>query len=595
MAGEPVFAINSFAHDAGVAAVCDGEVLFAIEEERLNREKKTARFPEMGLREMSRRLGLPFSKMPTLAFPWRPRRLLRTIAWEVAKDFPGALSLVRDEASPNLNVRSVGRFCLLGRTLNRRLGWQPRIVHVKHHLAHAANCFCHCPFDDAAIVVMDGFGDDASVAVFHGRGDDIRPLWKNRFFDSLGMFYAAITRHLGWRTLHDEGSVMALAAYGSERLVPQFRRLVHLLPEGDFRMDRRWLSFARYGEMQMVTPAFQRAFGPARKPGDPIEDGHRDLARAVQAVTEEVILHIARAARRRTGSRNLCVAGGVALNCQANARLAREAGFENVYVPSSPSDAGTPLGAALVADGCLRRGRGAGYPSPFTGGRYTREDCIAALSVAGVPWRQIDDPAGLAARAIAEGAVIGWFQGRCEAGPRALGNRSILADPRRPDVPDRLNADIKCRPAFRPYAPAVLAPHVGECFEDVADSPYMSFALRVRPAWRVRVPAVVHRDGSARVQTVHADLYPQFYALIEAFRRLTGVPMVLNTSFNRRDEPIVHSPADAVGAFRRTGLDLLFINDLVAWKPDSRWSALGVSPPRRGSNRGASSAGDRPQ
>jgi len=574
MTGEPVFAINSFAHDAGVAAVCDGEVLFAIEEERLNREKKTARFPEMGLREMSRRLGLPFSKVPTLAFPWRPWKLLRTIAWEVAKGLPAALSLIRDEACPNLNMRSIGRFCLLRQTLKRRLGWQPRIVHVNHHLTHAANCFYHCPFDDAAILVMDGFGDDASVAVFHARGEDIRPVWKNRFFDSLGMFYAAGTLHLGWRTLHDEGTVMALAAFGSERLVPQFRRLVRRLPDGEFRIDRRWLSFEHYGEMQMVTPAFERAFGPPRKPDDPIEDRHRDLARAIQTVTEEVILHIARAARRRTGSRNLGVSGGVALNCQANARLAREAGFENVYVPSSPSDAGTPLGAAVVVGGCRRGGRRPGYPSPFTGGEYTRQDCIAALSGRDVEWRRVEDPARLAARAIAEGAIIGWFQGRCETGPRALGNRSILADPRRPDVPDRLNADIKSRPAFRPYAPAVLAPFVGQCFEEVADSPYMSFALPVRPAWRARVPAVVHRDGSARVQTVHADLYPMFYSLIDAFRNLTGVPMVVNTSFNRQGEPIVHSPADAVGVFCRTGLDLLFINDLVVWQPDSRWAAF---------------------
>ena len=573
MSGEPVFAINSFAHDAGVAAVCDGEVLFAIEEERLNREKKTARFPEMGLREMSRRLGLPFSKVPTLAFPWRPLKLLRSIAWEMAKGLPGALSLVRDEACPNLNMRSVGRFCLLGRTLKRRLSWQPRIVHVNHLLAHAANCFYRCPFDDAAILVMDGFGDDASVAVFHGRGKEIRPVWKNRFFDSLGMFYAAVTLHLGWRTLHDEGTVMALAAYGSERFVPRFRSAVRLLPDGDFRINRRLLSFDRYGEMQMVTSAFETAFGPARKSDDPIEDRHRDLARAVQTVTEEVILHIARAALRRTKSRNLCVSGGVAMNCQANARLAREAIFENVYVPSSPSDAGTPLGAALIVGG-HRGGRRPGHPSPFTGSEYTRQDCVAALSVAGVEWQRVEDPAGLAARAIAEGAIIGWFQGRCEAGPRALGNRSILADPRRPDVPDRLNADIKHRPAFRPYAPAVLAPHVGQCFEEVADSPYMSFALSMRPAWRSRVPAVVHRDGSARVQTVHADLYPMFYSLIEAFRNLTGVPMLVNTSFNRQGEPIAHSPADAVRAFCQVGLDLLFISDLVAWKPKSRWAGF---------------------
>ena len=572
MSGEAVFAINSFTHDAGVAAVCGGEVLFAIEEERLNREKKTARFPEAGLREMSRRLGLPFSEVHTLAFPWRPRRLLRTVVGQIVRGLPGGL-----------NLRSIGRLCLLGRTLKRRLGWRPRIVPVYHHLTHAAGAFYLSPFDEAAILVMDGFGDDASVAVFHGRGSEIRLIYRNRFFESLGMFYAAVTLHLGWRTLHDEGTVMALAAYGSDRFLPQFRTLVRLLPEGRFRLDRRWLSFERYGEMRMVTPAFEKAFGPPRRPDEPIEDRHRDLARALQTTTEEAILHIARWAGRHTGSKNLCVAGGVALNCLANARLAREAGFERVYVPSSPSDAGTPLGAALA--GCCRSWQAsARNPSPFTGGEYTREDCIAALSAPGVEWQQIDAVEDCAARAIAAGAIVGWFQGRCEAGPRALGNRSILADPRRAEVPGRLNVDVKRRLPFRPYAPAVLAPHVGECFEETVDSPYMSFALPVRPAWRARVPGAVHRDGTARLQTVHADLYPRFYRLIERFYRLTGVPMVLNTSFNRKGSPIVHSPADAIDMFCATGLDLLFLGDLVAWKPHRRWAqwlrrlASGVRP-----------------
>jgi carbamoyltransferase len=578
MPGEPVFAINAFAHDAGVACVLDGDLVFSVEEERLNREKKTGALPVLGLAEMTRRFNLPLAEVRTVAFPWRPWRLLRTMAGEVLRGWPTTLNLLRDEASPHLNRLAWRRFAWLKWILARRLNWRPRLVRVGHHLAHAANAYYLSPFDDAAILIMDGYGDDASLAVYEGRGSDLRFVSRNRFFDSLGMLYAAITKHLGWRTLHHEGTVMALAAYGSDRLVPAFRNLVTLLPEGRFRLDNRLLSFQRYGERQMVTPEFVKVFGPPRGPDDPIDDRHRDLANALQVTAEEIILHIARHLRERLGSRNLCLGGGVALNCQANARLAREAGFDRVFVSSSPSDTGTTLGAALVAAravGSPRLGGAFPHASPYLGPDYSRAECLAALRAKSLPYRQVADPAELAARLIDEGAIVGWFQGRSEIGPRALGNRSILADARREDTPERLNATIKRRPKFRPYAPACLAEHVGACFEHGIDSPYMSFALAMRPEWRARAPAALHADGSARVQAIYPDLNPLFHALVSHFYRRTGVPMVINTSYNRVGEPIVDSPASAVATFCATGLDLLFLGDLVAWKPGSHWSVTG--------------------
>jgi carbamoyltransferase len=417
---------------------------------------------------------------------------------------------------------------------------------------------------------MDGYGDDCSTSWHRAEGSAIRFLEKNHPFDSLGILYALVTKHLGYQTVLDEGKVMALAAHGSDTLRRDFASLIEHLPGGGYRFDRRFFEFHRYGEPRPFSDAFVDQFGPARSPDEPISQDHMDLAYALQRSVEETILHSARGLRRATGEKNLCFGGGVALNCLANTRLAREAGFERIHVTHSPSDAGVALGAALALTHLDRPDtrapaeslRSQEQPTPFLGPEYEEHELRAALEEGGLRFREEPDVAATAAEALARGKIVAWFQGRAELGPRALGNRSILADPRDAGVCERLNRDIKRREWFRPYSPAVLAEHANAFFEVGPPSPYMSFAVSVRPERRAEIPAVVARDGSARLQTVSVDDNPLFYRLLEAFYRITSIPLVLNTSFNIQ-EPMVCTPADAVRTFRGSGLDALVLGRYV--------------------------------
>jgi len=569
-----VLGINAHFHDAGVALVSADAArpTFAVEEERFNRVRKTNAFPAGAVHDVSQRLGMRLSEIDCIALPWHPTRFAKMALGLVLDCFPPAYRLLGRVASPHANLPAAIKLFRVTSELSRSFESprKPKAHFVPHHLAHACNAFFLSPFESAAVLIMDGYGDDCSTSWHRAEGSEIRILEKNHPFDSLGILYALVTRHLGYRTVLDEGKVMALAAHGSDALCRDFASLIEHLPNGGYRFDRRYFEFHRYGEPRPFADAFIDRFGPAREPGEPISQGHMDLACALQRSVEETLLHSARGLRRATGEKNLCFGGGVALNCVANTRLAREAGFERVHVTHSPSDAGVALGAALALTHLDRSGARAPagsdcsreQPTPFLGPEYEDRELRAALEAGGLRFREEPDVAAAAAEALARGEIVAWFQGRAELGPRALGNRSILADPRDAGVCERLNRDIKRREWFRPYSPAVLAEHAAAFFEVGPPSPFMSFAVPVRPERRAEIPAVVARDGSARLQTVSADDNPLFYRLIQAFYRITSVPLVLNTSFNVQ-EPMVCTPADAVRTFRGSGLDALVLGRYV--------------------------------
>lgn len=559
-----VLGVNAYAHDAGVALVDHGGPPFAVEEERFDRVQKTTAFPEGGLAYLREQLGVSFQDIEQVGFPWSRALAFRMAAKIALGRFPPAYRLLTASANPHMNVPIALRFFGFGSDLARSFGVAraPRIRFVPHHLAHACNAYFLSPFDRAAILIMDGFGDDCSTSSYTTRGSSIRRLQKNHPLNSLGILYAIVTQHLGYRTVHDEGTVMALAAYGTEALCEEFRGVVQLLPGGAYRLDESFFCFYRYGEKDAMSGKFLERFGPPRKPGEPLTQQHRDLAFALQRTTEEVVLHIARHLRESTGEENLCLGGGVALNCLANTRIAREAGFRAVFVPPSPNDAGLALGAALALAHLEGPETERSETTALLGPSYTERELARTLERHGLRYNEPADVAELAATELAQSRMVAWFQGAAETGPRALGNRSILADPRDPSVSERLNSEVKRRAPFRPFGPSVLAERLEEFFVDGVPAPYMSFAVGVRPERRSEIPAVTAHDGSARIHTVGSDHNPRFRRLIETFEQRTKIPMVLNTSFNVQ-EPMVCTPDDAVRTFLRSGLETLVLGPYV--------------------------------
>ncbi|MEL6423726.1 MAG: carbamoyltransferase C-terminal domain-containing protein, partial [Pseudomonadota bacterium] len=450
--------------------------------------------------------------------------------------------------------------------MRRRLGSLrgPRFVEVPHHDAHAAAYFIS-PFDEADVLVIDGYGDRASTSLYSGVGGRLSCERQNEQLDSLGVLYSLITRYLGFPSFGDEGKVMGLAAYGDDRFVAAMRDLVILDDDGAYRLNMAYFAFDRFGERAPFTRRFYETFGPPFADCRAPDEVQFAIAFALQKVIEETILHIARAMQKRSGRKYLVFSGGVAMNCVATARVIAETDYARVWVPPCASDAGAPLGAALFhthqACGLPRIGE---VDHAFFGRSFTDKEIEAALAEAGLQAERLHRDALIAttADALADGEIIGWFQGRFETGPRALGNRSILADPRRADMKDRINARIKYREGFRPFAPAVLAEHAAEWFEINQPDPFMTIAPLIRPEVRSKIPAVVHADGTGRIQTVKRAANPRYHDLISAFADRTGVPIVLNTSFNKQ-EPIVTRPAEAISCFLRTEMDRLVLGDFV--------------------------------
>ncbi len=551
-----ILGINCFSHDTSAALIVDGQLVGFAEEERFNREVHTKRFPHQSIASVLRLGGVGIDEVEAVAFAYRP-----------ADDFRrGAADALRRRAPKRLAAQAYVDARLAGkqRQLRRSWGYRGPVVHVGHHLAHAASSFFASPFEEAAVLTLDRGGDFLSTTTNVGRGSHLEVLTEVHNPHSLGEVYTAITQFLGFLP-NDEGKVMGLAPYGSNKYTEELRDLVRLDPDGTFEVDFRWFGYQVEGPP--MSGAFVERYGPPRVPESEITDRDKDLAHALQDLTEEAALHVARHLRRSSGSPRLCLAGGLALNSVMNTRLLQEAGFEEVFIQPAAGDAGNAVGAALwVWHESLGQPRSWEMSHAFCGEAWSDADCEAALRRSGMVFSRVGDPADAAAARLAEGKVVGWFQGRAEAGPRALGARSILADPRRAEMRDVVNERVKRREWFRPFAPSVLHERGGEYFEGYSPSPFMLLVLPVRASKQSEIPAVCHVDGTGRVQSVTAGANPGFHRLIERFGELTGVPVVLNTSFNLRGEPMVHRPGEAVADFRRSAMDALVLGPFVADK-----------------------------
>lgn len=562
-----ILGISCYYHDAAAALYGEHGVLAAAEEERFSREKHDQSFPRRAIRWVLERTETDRAAIDHVVYYEKPLRKFERILAMTVDAYPAGIA----HFVPAMEVWLREKLWIASRI--RSLGYRGEILYSEHHLSHAASAFYASPFEEAAVLTIDGVGERATTTVGHGRGLDLELIEEVRFPHSLGLLYSVFTAFLGFEVNDGEYKLMGLAAYGRPRYADDVRRLIRYGSDRSYALDLRAVAYPR--RPAAWTRDFEQLFGRPFPKGAlerEIDERAADIAASIQTVTEETIVGLAEHARSVTGSRNLCFAGGVAQNVLANGRLIREGLFDAVYVPPAPGDSGGAVGAAAyVAHALLRLPRPPAL-SAYLGPSYSDEEVRQAVDLARLPYRELDheELVRTAAMMIAEGRIVGWFQGRMEFGPRALGARSILADARDPLMKEKVNARIKFRESFRPFAPAVAEEDVGLYFEDVRVSPYMSFAARVRPDVRHIIPAVTHVDGTARIQTVSRDADPLLYALLVALGRVTGHRIVLNTSFNLRGEPIVASPSDALDCFARTELDALFLGRFVVHSDPGR-------------------------
>jgi carbamoyltransferase len=565
-----IIGISAHYHDSACCVLQDGVVVAAAQEERFTRIKHDARLPVRAFRYCLQAAGATIRDVDCIGYYEDPVKKAGRQIWAA---LPGLLT------SPRLRFRIDP--ARAGNDIRESLGYAGPVEYVDHHLSHAASAYYFSGFSDAAVLTVDGVGEWATTSYGVGEGDRLELSEEVEFPHSLGLLYSAVTAYLGFEVNDAEYKVMGLAPYGTPRYVDRIRRLVEVLPGGQYRLDLQYFDFVA-GERMYSDRLPELLEAPPRAPESDISSFHQDVAASVQLALEEILLDKVRWLHGRHPSDNLCMAGGVALNCVANGRIRREGPFRDLYVQPAASDAGGALGAAAVA--MLRR---TGAPPArerlrhvYLGPAYTGRDvarvvrqtplCEMATDYTDRDGELID----AVARRLADGKVVGWFQGRMEFGPRALGARSILADPRRPEMRERINALVKMREAFRPFAPAVLESRMEEHFQLSWPSPFMLETCRVTSA--LPLPAVTHVDGSARVQTVGADAHPRFHALIQRFDELTGCPLLLNTSFNLRGEPIVMEPVDAIWTFAISNIDTLVLEDHVIDRGDQpvAWARL---------------------
>jgi carbamoyltransferase len=552
-----VLGISCFYHDAAAALLRDGEVVAACQEERLSRKKHDAGFPAHAIRYVLREAGIGPEQLDAVGFYDKPLLKFERMLSTYVATFPKSFNSFR-KAMPVWIKEKLWVPSIIRRELKPYKG---PIFFAEHHMSHAASTFLVSPFDEAAILTIDGVGEWATASFGRGKGTDITLFKEIRFPHSLGLLYSAFTYYLGFKVNSAEYKVMGLAPYGSpvhfDRIMSE---MIHMNEDGSFKLNMKYFSYD-YG-LTMTNGNFNDFFGgPPRKPETWMTEREFDIAASVQKVCEEVVLRMARHIHAETDLTNLCMAGGVALNCVANGRVIRETPFRNLFVQPAAGDAGGAVGVAHYLYNTLeKQPRGKAWTHAYLGPAYGDAEIAEYLDSQGAAYRVVPDEelAAETARLIAEGNVVGWFQGRMEFGPRALGGRSILADPRDPKMRDTLNMKIKFREGFRPFAPSVLADKASEWFDIDCDSPYMLLVAQVRDGKRV-IPSVTHVDNSARLQTVTREESPLYYDVIKAFEARTGVPIVINTSFNVRGEPIVCTPHDAYLCFMRTNMDHLVL------------------------------------
>jgi len=564
-----VLGISCYYHDAGAALVRDGQLVAAAEEERFNRRKHYSDFPVQAVRYCLDEAGITIDDVDYIGFYEKPlvkfSRILETILTCWPKTYWSWVRSMPVWLMTKLRI---------GRTIQNELNTDKDIYYCQHHLAHAASAFLVSPFDEAAIITADGVGEWTTTAWGVGRGTEITILKEIRFPHSVGLLFSAITAYLGFRVNDAEWKVMGLAPYGRPRYVDRFRQVVDILDDGSFRLNMKYFAHT-WSTRRMFNRRWEKLFGrPARPRETELDEFHADIAHSGQKIVEEIMVKMAAHVRRQTGLDSVCIGGGVGLNCVANWRILEESGFRNIFIQPAAGDSGGALGTAFyLYNSVLKNPRTFVMHHACWGPAFDDAAIGAALreaGVAGVTYDREEELLDTTARLIDEGKVVGWFHGRMEFGPRALGARSLVADARNPRMKDIINAKVKFREAFRPFAPSVLKEHAHEYFEmpPGMDAPFMLLVPKVRPEKQAVVPAITHQDGTGRVQTLTEEHNGRFYRLVRAFAERTGVPVVINTSFNVRGEPIVCTPRDAIRTFLNTGIDALVIgNCLVLDKP----------------------------
>jgi carbamoyltransferase len=589
-----VLGISAYYHDSAAALVSDGDVVAAAHEERFSRKKFDESFPHQAIRYCLETAGARLRDIDNVVFYDKPflkfERLLETYLAFAPRGFASFVKAMPLWLSEKLFQKSM----LIGELRKIDPDFDAaRLMFTEHHHAHAASAFFPSPFEEALVLTVDGVGEWSTTTAGLGRGNRVDILKELHFPHSLGLFYSAFTSYIGFRVNSGEYKLMGLAPYGEPRFRDVIRdNLIDLKPDGSFRLD---MSYFNYGTgLTMTNAKFDRLFGmPPRDERKPLTQTHMDIAASAQVVLEEAMLLLTRGLAAEYPQRNLCLAGGVALNCVANGKILRDGKFDQIWVQPAAGDAGGALGAALVAyhyqtNDARQPKAGDGMSGAFLGPSYGEEETRQRLTAEGARFEVVDDEAVLldrTAQALADGRAVGWFQGRMEYGPRSLGNRSILADPRNRDMQRTLNLKVKYRESFRPFAPAVLAEDVSDWFELDRPSPYMLLVADVGQRRRVEhngadhpdgldklkvirseIPAVTHVDYSARVQTVHRETNPRFHALLSAFKAKTGCPVLVNTSFNVRGEPIACSPEDAFRCLMGTEIEMLVVGNCILYK-----------------------------
>ncbi len=570
-----ILGINAYHADSSAAIFVNGTLVAAIEEERFRRVKHWAGFPSLSIQFCLAEAGVTIEQVDYIAIGRDPAAKQIRKMWFVLKNFSGSYRMVKDRLLNRKKVSSLeNEFHLLTGVDKHKI--KKKIYQAEHHRSHLASAFFASPFEESALLSIDGSGDFTTTMIGIGKGNSINIIDSIDFPHSIGIFYSAFTQLLGFTNYGDEYKVMGLAPYGEAKYVEQLKKVVKLTDNGLFTLDLSYFKsaakgFISYGEDHIPVAAtlfsdkMLKQFGKQRKKEEVLSEYHKDLAASVQRLTETVIFHILNHLQKRTGLPNVCIAGGVAQNSVANGKISTNTAFKNIYIPSAGHDAGISMGAALyVQHVIVKHARMPPVITAYTGSRYSNEEIEQLLISKKIQYRRLvdEDLYNVVTDRLINAGVAGWFAGRAEFGPRALGGRSILADPRRTDAKELLNAKIKRRESFRPFAPSILKEYVDEYFEVNEPVPFMEKVFPIRPEKRALIPAVTHADGTGRLQTVDKDVSPRYYALIEAFQKKTGVPVLLNTSFNE-NEPIVNSPLEALNCFLRTDMDMLVMENIV--------------------------------
>lgn len=565
-----ILGLNSAGFNTATALLVDGQCVFAVEEERLNREKRTRRFPAKGIRAALGFAGLSLDDVDSVAIAWNPAINLEAhnVAQSERARYLGEIFYSIPSHLMTL-APTRGDITLSRQEISFADGRALKIAYVNHHVSHAG-CFFASPYENAAVLTVDAFGEKNCASFSIGSGKRLDQIWTQDFPHALGSLYSSLTDFCGFAPQNDEWKLMGASPYGDpNRFYDRLMSLVRLKDDGGFELDLSYFNFHQFHRPGFYNSKLADLLGmPGNQRDKALSQDYYDVAAAAQRVMETIYMHLLRALHSRTKQKNLVIAGGVALNCVANGKVVQNTPFESVYVPPVPDDSGGSLGAALYLH-CHINGGDRNYvlDQNYLGPGYSDEEIAETLEKYKLAFERVADPVPPAIDLIASGKIVGWFQGRIEFGDRALGNRSILADPRNPAMKDLVNETIKYREPFRPFAPAILAEEADQFFENPQPAPFMEKAFMIRPEKRQTIPAVTHVDGSGRLQTVTKQQNELFHRLISAFKARTGVPVLLNTSFNLKGEPVVCSPEDAIRTFFSCGLDALVIGSFILRKP----------------------------